>query len=130
MQVLDSIDDKCFPRILRKRFLITSPIAQKIDVQHWFMNPGGTIVETPALERFTFEKGSIPGVRIVFQREGYERTQTLYYLRFDLAKDFFGRNEKFVSFLKSFGPLVTFEKAASYLLFAKRKETSPPGDFK
>jgi hypothetical protein len=88
-----------------------------IDVQHWFMNPGGTIVETPALERFTFEKGSIPGVRIVFQREGYERTQTLYYLRFDLAKGSFGRNEKFVSFLKSFGPLVTFEKASSYLMF-------------
>lgn len=31
-----------------------------IDVQHWFMNPGGTVVETPALESFTFEKGSIP----------------------------------------------------------------------
>ena len=88
-----------------------------IDVQHWFMNPGGTVVETPALESFTFEKGSIPGVRIVFQREGYERTQTLYYLRFDLAKDSFGRNEKFVSFLKSFGPLATIEKAASYLMF-------------
>jgi hypothetical protein len=88
-----------------------------ISVQHWFMNPDGTIVEMPALERITSEKGSIPGVRIVFQRDGQERTQTLYYLRFDLARGSFDRNEKFVSFLKSFGPLVTFEKASSYLMF-------------
>jgi hypothetical protein len=88
-----------------------------IDVQHWFMKPDGTIVEMPALERITFEKGSIPGVRIVFRRECYEGTQTLYYLRFDLARGSFDRNEKFVSFLKSFGPLVTFEKAAAYLMF-------------
>lgn len=88
-----------------------------IDVHHWSMNPEGAIAETPALERITSEKGSIPGVRIVFQREGAERTQTLYYLRFDLAKGSFDRNEKFVSFLKSFGPLVTFEKASSYLMF-------------
>ncbi len=67
--------------------------------------------------RITSEKGSIPGVRIVFQREGQERTQTLYYLRFDLARGSFDRNDKFVSFLKSFGPLVTFEKASSYLMF-------------
>jgi len=88
-----------------------------ISVQHWFMNPDGTIVEMPALERTSSEKGSIPGVRIVFQREGQERTQTLYYLRFDLARGSFDRNDKFVSFLKSFGPLVTFEKASSYLMF-------------
>ncbi len=88
-----------------------------IDVQHWFMNPDGTIVETPVLERFTSEKGSIPGVRIVFQREGQERAQTLYYLRFDLARGSFDRNDKFVSFLKTFGPLLTFEKASSYLMF-------------
>ncbi len=71
----------------------------------------------PALERITSERGSIPGVRIVFQREGQERTQTLYYFRFDLARGSFDQNDKFVSFLKSFGPLVTFEKASSYLMF-------------
>jgi hypothetical protein len=88
-----------------------------IDVQHWLMNPGGTVVETPALERFASAKGSIPGVRIVFQKEGTERTQTLYYFRFDLAKGSLGRNDKFVSLLKSFGPFITFEKASSYLMF-------------
>jgi hypothetical protein len=79
--------------------------------------PSCALAAAPALERFTLEKGSIPGVRILFQRAGYERTQTLYYFRFDLAKGPFSRSEKFVCFLKSFGPLVTFEKASSHLMF-------------
>jgi hypothetical protein len=113
-----ALQEKCLEGILPLLLLLMArEKVRVIDVHYWFMNPGGTIEETPALERFTFEKGSIPGVRILFQREGCERTQTLYYLRFDLTKGSFGRNEKFVSFLKSFGPLATFEKASSYLMF-------------
>ena len=59
-----------------------------IDVQHWFMNPNTSIEEMPALERITSERGSIPGVRIVFQREGQKQTQTLYYFRFNLVSGF------------------------------------------
>jgi hypothetical protein len=88
-----------------------------IDVQHWFMNPNTAIEEMPALERVTSDRGSIPGVRIAFQREGQDQTQTLYYFRFNLARGSFDRNDKFVSLLKSFGPLITLEKAASYLMF-------------
>ncbi len=87
-----------------------------INVQHWFMNPNTSIEEMPALERVTSDRGSIPGVRIVFQREGQEQTQTLYYFHFNLVRGSFDQNDKFVSFLKSFGPFVTFEKASSYLM--------------
>ena len=88
-----------------------------INVQHWFMNPNTSIEEMPALGLVTSDRGSIPGVRIVFQREGQEQTQTLYYFLFNLARGSFDPDDKFVSFLKSFVPLVTFEKASSYHMF-------------
>ena len=88
-----------------------------IDVQHWFMNPNTSIEEMPALGLVTSDSASIPGVRIVFQREGKEQTQTLYYFRFNLARGSFDRDDKFVSFLESFGPFVTFEKASQYMMF-------------
>ena len=88
-----------------------------IDVQHWFMNPNESIEEMPALERITSDRGSIPGVRIVFQREGQERTQTLYYFCFNLMRGSFDQDDKFVSFLKNFSPFVTFEKASQYMMF-------------
>ena len=88
-----------------------------IDVQHWFMNPNTSIEEMPALERVTSDRGSIPGVRIVFQREGQKQTQTLYYFCFNLMRGSFDQDNKFVSFLKSFGPFVTFEKASQYMMF-------------
>ena len=88
-----------------------------IDVQHWFMNPNTSIEEMPALERVTSDRGSIPGVRIVFQREGQKQTQTLYYFSFNLMRGSFEPGDKFVSFLRSFGPFVTFEKASQYMMF-------------
>jgi hypothetical protein len=88
-----------------------------IDVQHWFVNPNTSIEEMPALGLVTSERGSVPGVRIVFQRDGQKQHQTLYYFRFNLGRGYFDRNDKFVSFLKSFGPFFTFEKASSYLMF-------------
>ena len=87
-----------------------------LDVQYWVMKPDGTIAEAPALgpgERPT----GIPGVRIVFTSPGSTENQTLYYFQFNLGNDSFGRNQHFVSFLKSFGPLTSFTKAASYLMY-------------
>lgn len=88
-----------------------------INVQHWFMNPNTSIEEMPALGPVPSEKRSIPGVRIDFQREGRKGTQTLYYFCFNLARGSFDPDDKFVSFLESFGPLVTFEKASQYMMF-------------
>ena len=59
----------------------------------------------------------IPGVRIVFTSPGSTENQTLYYFQFNLANVSLDRNQQFVSFLKSFGPITTFTKAASYLMF-------------
>ena len=56
-------------------------------------------------------------MRIVFTSPGSTENQTLYYFQFNLGNDSFGRNQQFVSFLKSFGPVTTFTKAASYLMF-------------
>ena len=97
-------------------FFLAREQARVLDVQHWVMKPDGTIAESPALGPGDRPAG-IPGVRIVFTGPGETGNQTLYYFQFDLSNASFGRNEPFVSFLKSFGPMTTFAKAASYLMF-------------
>jgi hypothetical protein len=97
-------------------FFLAREQARVLDVQYWVMKPDGTIIESPALGPGDRPSG-IPGVRIVFTSPGATENQTLYYFQFNLGNDSFGRNEHFVSFLKSFGPMTSFTKAASYLMF-------------
>jgi hypothetical protein len=97
-------------------FFLAREQATVLDVQYWVMKPDGTIIESPALGPGDRPTG-IPGVRIVFTSPGAVENQTLYYFQFNLANDSLGRNEQFVSFLKSFGPMTSFTKAASYLMF-------------
>jgi hypothetical protein len=96
-------------------FFLAREQARVLDVRYWVMEPDGTIAESPALGAKISPTG-IPGVRIVFTRPGSTENQTLYYFQFNLANPSFGRNQQFVSFLKSFGPVATFAKAASYLM--------------
>jgi len=97
-------------------FFLAREQARVLDVQHWVMKPDGTIAESPALGSGDRPTG-IPGVRIVFTSPGSAENQTLYYFQFNLGNDSFGRNQHFVSFLKSFGPMTSFTKAASYLMY-------------
>jgi hypothetical protein len=97
-------------------FFLAREQARVLDVQHWVMKPDGTIAESPALSPGDRPTG-IPGVRIVFTSPGSAENQTLYYFQFNLGNDSFGRNQHFVSFLKSFGPMTSFTKAASYLMY-------------
>ena len=97
-------------------FFLAREQARVLDVQYWVMKPDGTIAESPALGPGERPAG-IPGVRIVFASPGATENQTLYYFQFNLANDSFGRNQHFVDFLKSFGPLTSFTKAASYLMY-------------
>jgi hypothetical protein len=97
-------------------FFLAREQAQVLDVQYWGMQPDGTIAESPALGPGERPAG-IPGVRIVFTSPGSAENQTLYYFQFDLGNDSFGRNQHFVDFLKSFGPMTSFTKAASYLMY-------------
>jgi hypothetical protein len=97
-------------------FFLAREQARILDVQYWVMKPDGTIAESPAAGPGDRPTG-IPGVRIVFTSPGSTENQTLYYFQFNLGNDSFGRNQHFVSFLKSFGPLTSFTKAASYLMF-------------
>ena len=91
------------------------------DVKYLVMNPGGAIEETPATTApVKCGPGDIPGLRLVFTRPGSGQSQTLYYFRFNLADDSFERNQQFVAFLEQFGPLTTFSKAASYLMYRPR----------
>jgi hypothetical protein len=97
-------------------FFLAREKALVLDVQYWVMQPDGTIEETPASGPGDRPAG-IPGVRIVFTSPGETGHQTLYYFQFNLGNDSLRRNQHFVSFLKSFGPMTTFAKAASYLMF-------------
>lgn len=97
-------------------FFLAREQARVLDVQYWVMKPDGAIIESPAAGPGDRPAG-IPGVRIVFTSPGSAENQTLYYFQFDLGNGSFGRNQHFVSFLKSFGPMTSFTKAASYLMF-------------
>jgi hypothetical protein len=89
--------------------------ARVLEVQHWAMQPDGSIAESAAAGPGEPPDG-IPGVRIAFKRPGEAGTQTLYYFQFNLRNDSLARNQAFVAFLKGFGPATTFTKAASYLM--------------
>ena len=97
-------------------FFLAREQARVLDVQYWVMKPDGTIAESPAAGPGDRPTG-IPGVRIVFTSPGSTENQTLYYFQFNLRNDSLARNQPFVSFLKSFGPMTSFTKAASYLMF-------------
>jgi hypothetical protein len=97
-------------------FFLAREKARVLDVQSWVMNPDGTIAESPAAGPGDRPRG-IPGVKIVFASPGSAENQTLYYFQFNLGNDSFARNQHFVSFLKGFGPMTTFTKAASYLMY-------------
>jgi hypothetical protein len=97
-------------------FFLAREQARVLDVQYWVMKPDGAIAESPAAGPGERPSG-IPGVRIVFTTPGSTENQTLYYFQFNLGNDSFGRNQHFVSFLKGFGPMTSFTKAASYLMF-------------
>ena len=97
-------------------FFLAREQARVLDVQHWVMQPDGTINESPVACPGDRPSG-IPGVRIVFTSPGSAENQTLYYFQFNLRNDSLARNQPFVSFLKSFGPMTSFTKAASYLMY-------------
>jgi hypothetical protein len=98
-------------------FFLGREQARVLDVRYWVMKPDGTIAETPAKEGLNMARGDIPGVRIEFVGPGSESPQTLYYFRFNLNDNSMRQNQHFVTFLESFGPVTTFAKAASYLMF-------------
>ena len=97
-------------------FFLAREQARVLDVQYWVMKPDGTIIESPALAPGDRPSG-IPGVRIVFSSPGSTENQTLYYFQFNLRNDSLARHQPFVSFLQSFGPMTSFTKAASYLMY-------------
>ena len=97
-------------------FFLAREQARVLDVQYWVMKPDGTIAESPAACSGDLPSG-IPGVRIVFTSPGSTEEQTLYYFQFNLDNGSMQRNQHFVAFLKNFGPMTSFTKAASYLMF-------------
>jgi hypothetical protein len=98
-------------------FFMAREKAQIQEIKYWLMEPDGAVKETCALEGEKPAGQGIPGVRIVFTSPGSTERQTLYYFSLNLANDNWKRQEHFIKFLKGFGHLATFEKAASYLMF-------------
>ena len=97
-------------------FFLAREKTQVLDVRYWVMKPDGTVAESPATGPRMLDGRDIAGVRLDFALVGSGEKQTLYYFRFNLRNDSWQRHEKFISFLKGFGPLTTFTKAASYLM--------------
>ena len=97
-------------------FFLAREKTQVLDVRYWVMKPDGTVAESPATGPRQLSSQDIAGVRLDFAPVGSQEKQTLYYFRFNLRDDSWRRHEKFVSFLKGFGPLTTLAKAASYLM--------------
>jgi hypothetical protein len=97
-------------------FFLAREQAQVLDVRYWVMKPDGTIEESPATCPGVSGGEDLAGVRLDFAGAGAEDQQTLYYFQVNLRNNFLQRHEKFVSFLKGFGPFTTFAKAASYLM--------------
>jgi hypothetical protein len=95
-------------------FFLAREKAQVLDVRYWIMKPDGTIEESlPTCPRVSGDR-ELAGVRLEFA--GAEDRQTLYYFQVNLRNNFLSRQDKFISFLKGFGPFTTFAKAASYLM--------------
>jgi hypothetical protein len=91
-----------------------------LDVEYWFMAPDGTIQRVPAFESGRPDPAdAIPGVRILFESAGSpgNKPQTLYYFQINLYNPTFRRNSHFITFLRNFGPLITFMKSAAYVMF-------------
>lgn len=97
-------------------FFLAREKTQVLDIRYWLMKPDGTIEESSAAGPMVLGREDVAGVRIDFARVGSEEQQTLYYFRFNLRNNSLQNHEKFVSFLKGFGALTTFAKAASYLM--------------
>ncbi|MFZ0930014.1 MAG: hypothetical protein WAN11_15520 [Syntrophobacteraceae bacterium] len=101
-------------------FVMAREKTRILDVEYWFMEPDGTIQKVPGFESGQpGPAGAIPGVRILFESAGSpgNKPQTLYYFRLNLYNFSFRRNSHFIPFLQSFGPLITFMKSASYVMF-------------
>lgn len=97
-------------------FFLAREKTRVLDVRYWVMKPDGAIEESPAAGPGMVDPEDIAGVRLDFARLGSEEKQTIYYFRFNLRNNSLQSHEKFVSFLKDFGPVTTFAKAASYLM--------------
>lgn len=101
-------------------FIMAREKARVIDVDYWFMEPDGTIRNVPALGKDQpASDGAVPGIRIVFESASSpaDKPQTLYYFRLNLLNPTFRRNSHFIAFLKGLGPLITFMKSASFVMF-------------
>jgi hypothetical protein len=98
-------------------FFLAREKARILDVRYWALKADGSVEEVPAWDCKEARRGGCSGVRIDFVSAGGSETQTLYYLRCNLRNNSLERKPQFVAFLKSFGPMATFAKAASYLMF-------------
>jgi len=98
-------------------FFLAREKARVLDIRYCVMKPDGAMEKAPAAGGESPGPG-IPGVRIVFAGPGSTENQTIYYFQCNLQNGSLSRKQQFVSFLKSFGPLTTFTKSASYLLFS------------
>ena len=76
------------------------------------IDEGGRVVE---LASSAVPSGMVPGLRIVFRKDG-GAAQTLFYVEADLSDGSFKVNGGLANWMASLGPGVSYLKAASYLM--------------
>lgn len=87
------------------------------EVTYQLLQPDGTVMAQPVQAGKKLTGAGIPGVKILFQRDPAAPRQTLFYFQFNLHNSSWQKHPHFAGFLQQWGPLRTFLKAASYLLF-------------
>jgi len=100
-------------------FFLAREQARVLEVQHLVLKADGAMDARPGGATGGNPGPGIPGVRLVFTGPDAAGPQTLYYFQLNLQNHSLGRNPQFPSFLKSLGPLTTFTKSASFLLFSR-----------
>jgi hypothetical protein len=89
-----------------------------LDIRYLALKPNGILEERQAIGGGNPGAG-IQGLRIVFATADSPENRNLYYFRVNLQNGSWRRNPQFAAFLQRFGPLTTFTKSASYLLFSR-----------
>ncbi|MDH5654286.1 MAG: hypothetical protein OEZ34_00115 [Spirochaetia bacterium] len=77
----------------------------------------------PTQKTLSVLSSEIPGIRITFRKPGSSRDQTLYFFSLDISNTGLRSKGQLLTFVKKKGPLTTYLKAASYLMYRETFST-------
>ncbi len=84
---------------------------QILEVKSVHINTAGELTDGAAPT-----ESEIPGISILIRKPGYQTDKRILYFSLDISNEPKISNEPFFTFIKNQGPLMTYAKAASYLM--------------